>query len=351
MTTLFKKYKKCTLIVTLLFIVIIAGVYNKKIIVYGFKQGKGQLNILCNREPIPKFLKRSSLSEEEIYKIELIEEIVNFAVDELGLDDNGAYRTIYDQQNRPLLYLVTAAPEFSLSPYRWDFPIVGSFSYLGFFDLDDAREEAKALEKKGYDVRIREVSAWSTLGYFKDPIFTGMLKRSEGSLANLIIHEMTHGTIFVKNNMRFNENIATFIGDTGAILFLKKRYGNDSHYLKNHINSQQDRDLFYNHIMSETKKLKELYETFDDTMTYEQKKEQKDNMIRSIMQSIADIPFNDPSNYENLKNYRPTNAWFTGYLTYRADLSKIADIYFDNYHSDLRLFVEALKEKKEGILN
>ena len=351
MTGLIAKHKKSSIAFFLLLIIAVTAIYHKKMIVYGIKQGTGQMNILLNRIPVNEYIKRSGLSKEELDKIRLIDEIIRFAVDDIGLDDHGAYRTIYDQKNRPLLYLVTAAPEFSLSPYRWNFPVAGSFSYLGFFDLEDARKEAKILKDKGYDVRIREVSAWSTLGYFKDPVFTGMLKRSEGSLANLIIHEMTHGTVFIKNNMRFNENIATFIGDTGAILFLKKRYGENSDYLKKYIESQQDSDLFYSHIINETRKLKDLYDSFDDSMTCEYKKDQKNKMISSIMESIADIPFNDPDKYKHLADYRPTNAWFTGYRTYRVDIGKISDIYRDKYHSDLKLFVKAIKDKKERILD
>ena len=118
------------------------------------------------------------------------------------------------------MWVVMACEPFALKPKEWKFPIIGSVPYKGFFKKERAEALKAELEKEGWDVMVRNPGGWSTLGWFTDPILSKMLMRSEGDLANLIIHEMSHATIFVKDSVEFNENLATFIGDRGAELFL-----------------------------------------------------------------------------------------------------------------------------------
>ena len=105
--------------------------------------------------------------------------------------------------------------------YEWSFPFLGRVPYKGFFDRGAAIEEDSLLRLKGYDTGIGNIRGWSTLGWFKDPILSGMLENSEGALANLIIHELWHGTLYVKDSADFNENLASFAGEQGALLFLQ----------------------------------------------------------------------------------------------------------------------------------
>lgn len=99
------------------------------------------------------------------------------------------------------MYVVTACAPFAFQPRMWHFPVVGSFPYKGFFEKNKALAEAKKIkEEEGLEVSVRTAGGWSTLGWFKDPVLSNMLNRSEGDLANLIIHELTHGTLFVKDS-------------------------------------------------------------------------------------------------------------------------------------------------------
>jgi predicted aminopeptidase len=337
--------KKALLLILILLLLTGASIWFRSTIKYVITQGTGQLKILMNRQPISEYIARETTTSEELEKLKIIEEAIDFAVNQIGLTDNGAYRTIYDQKNRPLLYLVTAAPEFSLTSYRWKFPIAGSFSYLGFFKLKNAKVEAECLQNMGYDTRIRTVSAWSTLGYFKDPVFTGMLKRSEGSLVNLIIHEMTHGTIFVKNNMQFNENIATFTGDMGTIIFYEKKYGKNSPQLKKYLQQEEDSKIFSDHILNGAVQLKKLYSSSSEATTVQKKREQKQQLIIEIMESVRDLPIHYPDKYKGYHEFRPNNAWFTGYLTYRADLTELHKQLQNEFDGDLASFITVLKER------
>ncbi|MBK7966760.1 MAG: aminopeptidase [Bacteroidetes bacterium] len=117
------------------------------------------------------------------------------------------------------------------------------FLIKAFFVKEKGEAELKELERFGYDVEYRSVSAWSTLGWFEDPILSNMLKRSEGQLAEVIIHELTHTTLYLPGSVDFNENFATFVGEHGAILFLKYKYGTNGTPYTNYLQYQRDGEI------------------------------------------------------------------------------------------------------------
>lgn len=339
------KYLRKPQILIPLFLVLLflfLGVSQHQLIGYLSEQGWHQFLIIKNAEPLDRFLNDPDFPDEYKQKLKLIGNIREFAVERLGLEDNGVYRTMYDNGDRNLLWLVKAAPPFSVEPYHWHFPIAGSFAYKGYFDKTKAKEEAKRLKAKGYDVWISRVSAWSTLGFLKDPIFSSMLKRKEGDLVELIIHEMTHGTIFLKNDLQFNENLAVFIGENGAMLYLEETYGKDSPELKAYRASLTDSRTFYNHIVKGSERLALLYNSFSELPESEKKKE-KETLIAAIIAEIGELSFEDSERYSAYKGFTPNNAWFSGYRTYRADLSEFENDLKMKYNSNLKSYVESLK--------
>ncbi|MBN1500117.1 MAG: aminopeptidase [Spirochaetes bacterium] len=343
-----KKRKKLTYLILTLFIILFIPVisYTDNIIKYLAVQGTGQASLIINSRKIDYYLKKPDFPEDKKNRLLLIREIQNFAVSDLGLKDNGSYHKMYDQKGKPLLWLVQACPPYSLEPHKWKFPVVGSLSYKGYFRKSDALKEADKLKKAGYDVSIRNPSAWSTLGYFKDPVFSEMLNWSEGELANVILHEMTHGTIFRKNNLQFNENIATFIGENGSIAFLEKKYGKKSKELKTYINEIHDDNLFYDHIMKGTVQLNNLYNSFTSDMTVDEKNIKKTALIKEIIGNLTKLPFNNKQSFEGYKDFTPNNAWFSGFRTYRNDLSDIDKDFKNDFDSDLNKYIIYLKTVK-----
>src|SRR5690606_16862314 len=141
---------------------------------------------------------------------------------------------------------------FALKPVEWKFPLLGSFPYKGFFEYDMALKEKAKLDGDSLDTNIGVVGGWSTLGWFKDPILSNMLLRSEGDLSDLIIHELTHGTLFVKDSVDFNENLATFIGKKGARRFLKQVFGVNSKEYIQYEEGSKDSERFTSHILRGT---------------------------------------------------------------------------------------------------
>jgi len=187
---------------------------------YTLKQGFTYLGYLGKSIPLEK-------SDDENF-IRLVAEIRAFAIEELGLTNSKNYTRFVRLDRNFLASVVSASAKDSFKRHEWNYPIVGRMPYKGFFDVKDAQKERSKLEKKDLDVWIRGVDAFSTLGWFKDPLFSYMRDYPPSRLADLIIHELVHATVFIKGHVNFNEELAQFIGSEGALLFMEKKYGVDS---------------------------------------------------------------------------------------------------------------------------
>jgi predicted aminopeptidase len=195
---------------------------------YLLKQGIGQLDILLSSRSVEEVLRDPSVPEAVKEKVALIQEIREFGEREMGLRPSDNYTTYYDTSGRPITFIVTACPRDSFRPHTWWFPIVGEVPYKGFFSREDALAEARELRAEGLDVSLGSAAAYSTLGYFRDPILSTMIDYSEEELASLILHELTHGTIYLPGGTDFNEGLANFTGWQGALEFARLKHGQGS---------------------------------------------------------------------------------------------------------------------------
>ncbi|MFN3404198.1 MAG: aminopeptidase [Cytophagaceae bacterium] len=323
------------------FLIIFLGYYHKEV-AYGISQGIAQIRIIKNARPVSELMHDPSVPDSVKQKILLISDIKKFAVDSLGITPSESYTSYYDQQGKPILWVVTACPAYKLEPYEWRFPIAGGFTYKGFFDYEKAVGEENRLKKLGYDTNIEEVSAWSTLGWFNDPILSSMLKRKPGSLANLIIHEMTHGTLYVRDDVRFNENLASFVGDKGAIRFLKYKYGENSSELEEYRTSHQARKVFRMKVLELSSKLSSLYESFTDETREEEKYNQKQVLISEIKDSLLNyLP--GGKNTEELA--KVNNTFFMDYIRYHSQEEEFESEFSSRYSGDLKKYINYLKDK------
>jgi predicted aminopeptidase len=199
---------------------------------YIVQQGVGQLAMLSRREPLPTALRDPRLPETARDRLVVAWHARRYAERTLGLHTGDSYRDVVVLDRDAVSYVVSAARPYSLEPYLWCFPIAGCLPYIGYFDRADAAREAARLRALGYDVATRGVSAYSLGGWMPDPIYSSLLDESRGWVANTVIHELTHGTVFLAGRAGFNESLATFIGDHGAIAFLREHYGADSHTVR-----------------------------------------------------------------------------------------------------------------------
>jgi predicted aminopeptidase len=189
-----------------------------------YQEGK----ILWRREPIGDYLTRPELNPDVQEKLRLVLAVRDYARDTLKLNVGGSYSTYSYVDTPDLTYIVMAAPKTELKPYTWWFLIVGRVPYKGFFSKEEAEEEAKSLQDKGYDTYVRTSAAFSTLGWFADPLLGHLLRYDKVTLADVIFHELFHNTVYVKGAGAFNESIANFIGHRAAIDFFRQRDGETS---------------------------------------------------------------------------------------------------------------------------
>ena len=189
---------------------------------YVLNQAWGQFEILRKRKLITEVLEDPKTPQAARVKLRFVEKVRDFAAKEMGLRINKTY-TYYTQLDRPVLaWNVVASEKLSLRAKYWEFPIVGKVPYLGFFDREDAEEESESLRKEGWDTKISIVSAYSTLGWFYDPLLSTQLAYPDWYLASLLIHECAHATLWFKGDVSFNESFASFVGRQGAVFFYKK---------------------------------------------------------------------------------------------------------------------------------
>ena len=338
--------KKKVLLV-FLFIILILLAFNYQLVNYGLSQGYGQLSIILNTKPVSEVMNDISYPDSLKKKIALIQEIKQYAVDSLGIKPSENYSTFYDQQGKPILWMLTASEPYELKAREWSFPVIGTFSYKGFFDLDKGKKELELLKEKGFDTSLDEVSAWSTLGWFKDPILSSMLNRGPGSLANLIIHELTHGTLYVKDNVNYNENLASFVGDIGAKKFLQHKYGINSKEYEQYVSSLDRTKAYAQKVFEAGLKVDSLYKSFSAATTDLEKAREKDSVLSQVKSDLEKYIFalrnNNPKYKRDLGKIN--NTYFLDFKRYRAQQNIFAEEFKTRFHSDFPAYFKYLKEK------
>ena len=326
-------------------LIIIFCVWNFQLIRYGLFQLKGQLNVVNNTVSLDEFITNPLTPDSLRQKALLVNQIRSFAFDSLGINYSENYTEIFDQQGKASMYVVTACDPYSFTPKTWKFPIVGNFPYKGFFDRQKAVDLANEIKAQdSLDVGVRTAGGWSTLGWFKDPILSNMLNRSEGDLASLLIHELTHGTLFVKDSVTFNENLASFIGDRGAIMYLSSKYGEASPEVVQYQSEIEDELMFKNYILQSFKGLDSLYKAMVNLPVGE-KKELKKNKIDQIRSDFDTLNFKSEVYKGFFKTYIPNNTFFMSYLRYNSQQQVLEDELNLKFQGDLKRYLEYLKSK------
>ncbi len=219
----------------------------------------GQIRIQHRAVPIERALADPILKPEEKEALRLVGRVKDFGERKLGLKSTNNYETVYLGDEPNPVYTVTAASRTSLELVTWWFPVVGRMPYLGFFDPDDAAEKKRDLEKKGLDVVIWPADAYSTLGWFQDPVHRNLLEKHPLDLVETILHEMTHATIYAKGQPAFNETLATVIGKRGAAAFLEETFGPDSFEAEEARTMIRDQRRFSSFIDDLVRRMRDLY--------------------------------------------------------------------------------------------
>lgn len=318
-------------------------VWQFELVKYGLMQLKGQLHIVNNTISIEDYIQDSNVPDSLRNKAKLVKEIRQFAFDSLGINYSDNYTEIFDQKGKASMFVVTACDPFSFTPKTWKFPIVGSFPYKGFFDLEKAKQLATEIQlKDSLEVDVRTAGGWSTLGWFKDPILSNMLNRTEGDLASLLIHELTHGTLFVKDSVTFNENLASFIGDKGAIMFLESKYGIGSSEVEKYKSSIADEEKFKAFILAAAQKLDSTYKNIS-SLDKKEKAIQKEMIMEQLRNDYDTLDFKLSVYRGYLQKRRPNNTFFMSYLRYNSQEELLEAELNSKFKGNLKSYLNYLK--------
>ena len=182
---------------------------------YYMQAFNGQMDVLRKRRPVSEVIEDENTDEELRVRLEMVQEARQFAVDHLLLPENDSYRSYSDLERDFVVWNIFAAPEFSLTPKKWCYPIAGCVAYRGYFSEDKAIKKAKKLERGGYDVFVGGVAAYSTLGRFDDPVLNTMMQWSDTNLVQTLFHELAHQKLYVSGDTAFNESFATAVAEIG----------------------------------------------------------------------------------------------------------------------------------------
>ncbi len=217
--------------------------------------------LLWRRKPIDTMLARGDLSPAVRAKLETVLKVREFARGRLGLNVGRSYTSISEVDQGAIVWVVMAAPRDSLEPYTWWFPIVGSIPYRGYFNKDRAAAEAAEMERRGYDTMVRPAVAFSSLGFFNDPLLSNLLRLDRVELAGVIIHELFHRTYFLASDVMFDESAATYVGSAGAVQFFEASKGPNSADAEA-ARGVLEADLkFADFLKSESERLRKLYQS------------------------------------------------------------------------------------------
>jgi predicted aminopeptidase len=189
---------------------------------YYLQAAQGHLDVMQKREPIDAVIDDPDTPEELARRLELLRRARAFSITELGLPDNDSYRTYSDLDRDYVVWNVVAAPELSVEPRTWCFPVAGCVAYRGYFSEDSAWRKAEALQADDYDVFVGGTTAYSTLGKFDDPVLSTMLSRSDTELVALLFHELAHQVLYVRGDTSFNESFASAVEELGIERWLDR---------------------------------------------------------------------------------------------------------------------------------
>ena len=253
---------------------------------YLFHAASGQLSLLYHAIPVNEALKKDTLNLEQRNRLLLVARIKDFGERELGLKKTQNYQTINLKSSQNPIYTVSASLKDRLERITWWFPVVGRVPYLGFFELVRAQEEKKRLAKKDLDAFIWRAEAYSTLGWFNDPLTLNMIEGSTVNLAETLLHEMTHTTLYLKGQGEFNEGLANLVGKKGSLLFLKKTYGPSHPFAIEAQQVLEDERLFSSYVSSLLKELGQLYYS---SLSYQEKLAERKMIFSKFIKQFAQI--------------------------------------------------------------
>lgn len=310
----------------------------------------GHVEILLKQKSSSDLIADNNIAPSLRDKLIAITDILDFAHQQLNLPDNGSYRNYADLSRPYVVWNVFAAPELSMQAKQWCYLIVGCLNYRGYFSQPEAADYAHTLEQSGWEVYTGGVTAYSTLGWFRDPVISTMLNRETWELARLIFHELAHQYIYIENDTDFNEAFA----DAVALIGLERWLRTQPLAIKQDIETMLAReDQFIKLVLGARD---ELIMVYDSALPEQDKRREKSRIIAGLEQDYRDLKagWENFSYYDNWIDSGINNAKLSALSTYRS-LVPYFHLIYKNAGSDLGLFYASIEvladcEKEQRIL-
>ncbi len=283
---------------------------------YELRQASGQLDMFLRRRALSSVIDDPATTAQQRDRLRVVWFAREFALRELGLNASESYQSVVMLARDSVSYVVAASPADRIESYKWCFPFAGCLPYIGYFDRRDAVRERDRLARLGYDTQLRGVDAYSLGGWFPDPVYSPILSRARGSIANTVIHELTHGTIFVASEARFNESVATFVGDRGEALFLRQHYGSDARTTLEALAFSRDVQRWESRMQALAAELRAMYAL---PLPRAEKLRRKRMIIDEAQRSLAAGAFESRPFQRRIARWSLNNASLATQATYHGD--------------------------------
>ena len=331
----------------------LAAVWGCQTVDYYSQAIDGQCRILFKRQPISAIIADSESPQDLRKMLMFILKVREFAEDELQLPVNNHYLTYVDLERRFVLWNVFASPEFSLTPKAWCYPFVGCAAYRGYFAEESARQYADKLDKQGYDVYVGGVTAYSTLGWFDDPVLSTFIRFSEARAAALIFHELAHQVLYVKDDTAFNESFATLVEQEGLRRW-QHASGSGQIYAE-HLRQYRLQEQFVRLIMHYRQRLEILYQS---ELPPDEKRVEKTTIFSELRDEFNHLRKNqiELSAYDVWMNHSLNNAKISSVVAYHDFLPAFQKILgqnmgeLDQFFEACRLLAKKSKHERHQIL-
>jgi predicted aminopeptidase len=311
---------------------------------YITRAGFEETRILQGRQPIASLVRDSGTDPVLRQTLGLVVASRNYAA-RLGLEAKETYTSYYDVGRDTLLLVLQAAPKDCICPHTWKYPIVGRIPYKGFFDPAAARREAAQLASKGYDVYLRPSGAFSTLGWFEDPLLSTALTRDSVELAATVFHEIAHNTLYVKSATPFNESFAQLVGYRSAEAFFRER--GDSANAQQAADRWHDEIVLGNYYSALVRRLDSLYAQRPDSAALDQGRQDAAEWARGQLTGPVGAQLRTVR-IGRLAERPINNAQLIGARIYRTRLD-LFDRWFEQHGRDIRQSVSTLDSLMTGV--
>jgi len=303
------------------YIIMLTSIYGCSTASFLSQAVTGHCRVMSSRVSIEKIIREKELDSLSRDKLRMILELREFASAELGLPRNKSYTRFSEIKEEYLGWNVYAAPKFSVEPITWSFPIAGRVVYRGYFSKEGALKFAKKTEEEGNDVYVSPISAYSTLGWYDDPVLSSHLRLDEIRLAGLIIHELAHQQLYIKGDSRFNESFAVTVERAGVLRWLKST-GRENR-IAEAVKMWEQQDATNSKMLDARSRLNDLYQSGITPASMTQK---KDSLLKAFVGEIGRPRFGEMN-----------NAFFVPVNTYYSMVPKFQSM-LDSLGGDFRKF-------------